>query len=406
MNPLNPRYKRLWCHSPRPEYVLDKDWADRWYIPARVLPLVRPGWDMIVLPGGNHQTARFTRFVCEVVGLKERQILQTSGRDYLLDHGIERELLPDLRRILSDPEWMILPYSITREFRDWTTGCACFIFGDEVGFADKYGNKGILHPAPDMSTPFGELVGECVPGINIPRGFTCRNQAELEEAWRMLSEAGATNLLLKPIFGATGEGILPVRGEADFSGYAFQMGPVVLEERLCASSSCSVQFNGAQLFGDITDQRLQDFAWEGNMVPTHLSRCVQGAVLQSAEQMLAWLGTKGLSGPGGFDFVIEDGAPYLVDMNLGRFTGAHVPKLFRDLYASRSILASWKVNPGEDVFRFWDKLVSRGIAFRPNSSSTGVFPLCYLPGMWGMLLAFGESEAELESLRKEAEECL
>ena len=406
MNPLDPRYKRLWCHSPRPEYMLDEDWADRWYIPARVLPLVRPGSDMIVLPGGNYQTGKFVEFVREVIGLKERQILQTSGEDYLLDQGIRRELRSDLSRMLKSPEWVIMPYSITPQFQEWTAGCCCSVFGDDVEFAGKYGNKGILHPAPDMTTPFGELVGDCVPSVNIPRGFTCRNQDELYAAWEILARAGVESLLLKPIFGATGEGIRSVVQREEVAQYEFPMGPVILEERLRASSSCSVQFNGARLFGGITDQRVQEFAWEGNIVPTHLCSCVQDEILQATNELLSWLGARGLAGPGGFDFVIEDEVPYLVDMNLGRFTGAHAPKIFRDLYASNSMLASWKIEPKKSVFQFWDTLVNRGIAFRPNFSSSGVFPLCYLPGMWGMLLAFGESEVELESLRQEAEDCL
>ncbi len=404
MNLFGSTRRALWCHGPRPEYEKDSDWADQWYIPARTLPLVRPRKDVVVLPGGNDQIREFAAFCARELGFDPAQIKWTSGRRYLLDEGICAELLPELRKITGHGRWTVIPYSVTPQFRAWSKEIGAAVFGDTESFVERFGNKGILHPEIGAPKPRFAL-GNRVPGLLIPKGFICASQPALRGAWGRLKDAGVDSLLLKPIYGATGEGIIRIANKEALEGYEFPMGPVALEELLPAETTCSVQFNGTAVFGAVTDQFVNGWCWEGNMAPSSMPPRLTTYTMMSASRILASLGEEGLRGPGGFDFVIARDRPYLVDVNLGRFTGAHIPKLFREMYAPNARLMSWKADPKVGVHEYGERLRARGIAFERNEGY-GVFPICYLPEMWGMLAAFAESRDELDRLKCEADALL
>lgn len=139
-------------------------------------------------------------------------------------------------------------------------------------------------------------------------------------------------------------------------------------------------------------------------MPSTTSSEFQQELLEMTKRILQWLKPRG---PGGFDFLSVNGKPVLIDPNVGRFTGAHPAKIFRSLYAPRMPFVCWKIEPNKNLGLLWDELNTKNIAFTLSSSRrTGVFPLCYLQGMWGMLIAFGRNKEELMRLRAQAEECL
>jgi hypothetical protein len=409
---FSPKRRRLWCHGPKPEYALDTDWADQWYIGARTLPLVRPQKDGIVLPGGNRQTQEFAEFCIRILGLMPEQVLWTTGRNYLMDDDIREELLVQIQRQVKPGEWEIVPYSVTEPFLRWATQIKAPILGDDEQWVRIHGNKGILHPnaIPQLRDPSLPLLPEEVAGIRLPWGYTCTNKEELIIACDLLQAAGVEKFVLKPAVGTTGEGILVINTKNQITGYAFPMGAVVLEECLPIdidaqgrNISPSIQYLGQKLLGSVTDQTFKGTAHEGNIVPSATSREFQKELLEMAKRMILWLKPQG---PGGFDFLSVQGEAVLVDPNVGRFTGAHPAKIFRALHAPRMPFACWKIDPTKELGAFWDELNTLGIAFTPFSNRTGIFPLCYLREMWGLLVAFGQNRKELARLRTQAEECL
>lgn len=409
---FDPKKQRLWCHGPKPEYALDTDRADQWYIGARTLPLVRPQKDVIVLPGGNRQIQEFAEFCVHTLGLMREQVLWTTGTNYLMDNDIKEELLARIQHQINPGGCEIIPYSVTEPFLRWAAQIGAPIFGDDEKWARIYSNKGILHPnaIPQLRDPSLPLLQEEICGIRLPRGYTCTTKEELIVSYELLQADGVEKFILKPAVGTTGEGILLVDTKSQIIEYAFPMGAVVFEERLRIDTdeqgkniSPSIQYFGRKLQGGVTDQTFKGVAYEGNVVPSATSPKFQKELLEMARRIILWLQPRG---PGGFDFLSVQGRPVLVDPNVGRFTGAHPAKIFRALYAPRMPFACWKVDPAKEIETLWDELNARGIAFTPFSNRAGVFPLCYLREMWGLLVAFGRDREGLARLRTQAEECL
>jgi len=403
----------LWAHSPKPEYELDDDWADQWYIPARVIALVRPGQDYVILPGQNQQLKDYFEFCCQILGIREWQAIWTSGQDYLLDHGIDRELAPMLGQLLGMGDWVIAPYSVTRPFMLWALQYGVKIIGDNESWVSTYSNKGILHPnilngSNPRDLPY---LPDLVPGLQVARGFYCSDSnQQLMDAYLELRKQGVDSMLIKPVTATTGEGITVVPDLQFLSQYQFPMGGVILEEQLTIDHNQdgqiiapAIQYDGMHVYPDIVDQTFQGMAFEGNALPSKTSLWFQAEMKRQTRNILQAIRPKG---PGGFDFLSVKRHPVLVDNNTGRFNGAHPPRIFHHFYAPRTSFASWKISPKISVWEFWERLGRKNLQFIPGKTNTGIFPLCFLPEMWGMLIAFASSRQELNALRAQATECL
>lgn len=395
--------RRLFCHGPKPEFELDDDWADRFYIPARAIPLLCPGSDVVILPGGSEEVRQFWNFCASVLGFEESQAIWTSGRSYLIDDDIESELLPELALRMESDRWEIVPYADTVPFARWARTLPANVFGDSPELSQRF-NKSTLHPKPGEGTVSGAVRRL---GLRVPKGFSCDAATDLVHAATLMERMGIPRFLVKPVWGAAGEGIR----ELDMSGlssYAFPMGPVVLEERLDIDAdegailAPSVQFNGTHLIGAMVDQVLEGMAFAGNRSPSRTSREFQEDATGMARRILRFLRPHG---PGGFDFLSVGGKPILVDPNIGRFTGAHPAKMFVERHVRRKSPHSWKtwkITPTIDTWTLWARLSAKGIALDPKGPDTnGVFPLAWLPGMWGMLIAIADDEVKLSSLQEE-----
>lgn len=149
---------------------------------------------------------------------------------------------------------------------------------------------------------------------------------------------------------------------------------------------------------------MQGFAHVGNIVPSATSQRFKAEVICMCQLVLDAIKPMG---PGGLDFLSVGGKPVLVDPN-PRFTACHPPRIFGEMYAGRRPFLSWKISPSEmlSVGDFWKRLEAAKLAFRPRFGKSGVFPLCYMRGMWGMLVAFGNDRDELLRLRSAANELL
>lgn len=397
---------RVWCHSSCDQFFALGALVEQYYIPARVACLVRPGRDFIVLPR-HPEVVAFWEFCVAKLGVSLDQAFWTSGRNYLLDDDIVQELMPTMRSLVQDRRVALAPYSATESFTRWASAVPAYVFGDTPALAERFANKSILHPRPLVGG--ASFLERMLPGIRVARGYTCDDAVELLRASELLRMLGVERFVVKPVHGSSGDGIEFVDVDHALAAYRFPFGPVVLEERLVIDrddEGCelapSVQYCGERNHGECLDQVMHGAEFVGNTTPSYTSSAFQREALQIAKRLIELIHPVG---PGGFDFLSIAGRPVLVDMNVGRCTGAHPVKFFRDLYAPRASFLSWKVVPTMEVDDMWDRLCTAGIAFTAGAER-GVFPLCWLNGMWAMLIAIGRSREELRHLRDDAEACL
>lgn len=402
-------HRLLFCQGPKPEHFTDPEWEDKYYISARVLGLVRPGIDVIVLPGDNAEVRSFANFIARVIGLEGWQILYTTGQNYLLDADIGYELILTISKLFAEHsgQWLLAPYCGNAAFNYWASRYFpnISVLADDEEWADRMADKGILHPnaIPERRNVLMPYIGHLAQAVT-PRGYTCDSKDELLLGAEMLHKAGIERLILKPRFTSAGFGtFFPT--QAELEAYNFPEGGVVLEEVLNFQGVSSIQFYGTKLLPCPTDQLVRGAVFDGNIVPSRQPIEFQRQLMQAAQSVLDYIQPKGL---GAFDFLDVDGVPYLVDPNLGRWTGGWISRWFHQIHAAWMVYQAWKIHPPSElsVDKYWKRLVSAGVAFIPGSNKPGVFPLCFLSGMWSMLIAFGHNHEELPSLVSEAERLL
>ncbi len=128
------------------------------------------------------------------------------------------------------------------------------------------------------------------------------------------------------------------------------------------------------------------------------------------------------AGLGGFDYLISGNRPMIVDVNTGRFNGAHVPKLFRDMHAPHMQLYCWKSRPPAllTVQAYHRRLVEAHLAFQVGGACggaagsdhsgcycrEGVAILTYLRGLSGLFVALACNATRAEEMARAAQELL
>mmetsp|Transcript_71650 Transcript_71650/g.202536 ORF Transcript_71650/g.202536 Transcript_71650/m.202536 type:complete len:571 (+) Transcript_71650:356-2068(+) len=225
----------IWAQSPKPSYTLE---TQRYAQPSRCIPLLRPGQDLIVLPGAHEGTREAWEFHRDTLGLGEEQAVWTSGSLYNMDDDVDDHIIRQLKEAMTrqpDTKFLLIPYCPTPNFVRWAQPLQdemgadkLAIFAENQEWIEKYGDKGILHrhmSALEMPSVI-ELID---PSINVPRGFVCTTQAELRGARKLLA---GTKVCIKPLAGATGVGILLDVSDEQIETYDFPLGPVNLEELL------------------------------------------------------------------------------------------------------------------------------------------------------------------------------
>lgn len=408
----------LIIQDPKPEYELDlSDPHARAYIPARWAWFLKPK-DIIVLP--EYPGMRdWWDFIRRTFHLSKSQAFFTSGKEFTMS-GELLENVPRIgRRVESFHEGgdvLVFPYSRTERLTAFTETRYPRIVGDPQSWARRHSDKGILHPCPPgVSRPQRLPLLSNVP---VCRGYTCRAEGrEILLAYQALKKSGVKKVIAKARNAAAGDGFVldftPDRLNAEilkvWEGYS----GVALEEMREKFVAGSLQFVGRETFSEPTLQITNGPTYSGNEVPARYSKKARRKIIEVTEKVLAQIKPRG---PGAFDFLVEGGEVFLVDPNLGRTTGGMIGRFFRARYAPHSCYRSWKI-PSEllsrmpDVETFYERLGEKGL--QPNFTRTrnspevsGVFPLCYLKGIWGMLIAVGEDFAQVERFYEEAMECL
>ena len=406
----------LIIQDPKPEYELDlSDPHARAYIPARWAWFLKQ-YDVIVLP--EYQGMReWWNFVRRALGFSNRQAFFTSGKEFTMSGELLGRVAEIGRHVdsVSDEDALVFPYSRTKGLTAYTES-RWSVLGDPRPWARRYADKGILHSCPPgVSRKHGLPL---LTGVPVCRGYTCRaDEGEILLAYRALKRLGVKKVIAKARNAAAGDGFVldftPEKLNAMilkvWEGYS----GVVLEEMRENFVAGSLQFVGRETFSEPTLQITNGPNYSGNEVPARYSKRARRRILEVTETVLAQIKPQG---PGALDFLVEGDEVFLVDPNLGRTTGGMIGRFFRERYAPHSCYRAWKI-PAKlfsrmpDVETFYDRLGNRGLqpdfSSRRNSPEvSGVFPLCYLQGIWGMLIAVGEDFAQVERFYKEAMECL
>jgi hypothetical protein len=319
---LGQERRRIWIHGPRPEY---KKNSQRFNLPSRIIGLLRPNLDMVILPGGHEPTREFWEFSRNVSGLAEWQAMFTSGTIYNMDDDVDDHMVEKMRSIIveSGCGWTLVPYCVTANFTRWASklsGLDVCVFGEELEWVEAYGHKGALHRhvrTPDIPS----LVETIDPEILVARGFTCSSVEDLLLAYQLI---GSRRVVVKPIYGAAGEGILFMSSEDELRTYSFPMGDVCLEEHLNLDLapdgivlSPAMHYNEGDFVGDdLIDQIMKGtsyMGWRKSIVSTQF----QAAARDCLRKFMDYTDPKG---PGGVDFLSVNGRPFLSDLNTVGFS--------------------------------------------------------------------------------------
>ena len=406
----------LIIQDPKPEYELDlSDPHARAYIPARWAWFLKPD-DIIVLP--EYRGMReWWNFVRKVFGFSSRQAFFTSGKEFTMSGELLGRVSEIGRHVdsVSGSDALVFPYSRTKPLTAYTES-RFQVLGDPQSWARRHSDKGILHPTP--SGVFRPQQLPLVTGIPVCKCYTCRaDEREILIAFRALKKSGVRKVIAKARNAAAGDGFV-----LDFTPEKLNAGTlnvwqgysgVVLEEMRENFVAGSLQFVGRETFSEPTLQITNGPNYSGNEVPARYSKRARRKILEVTETVLGQIKPQG---PGAFDFLVEGDEVFLVDPNLGRTTGGMIGRFFRERYAPHSCYRAWKI-PAKllsrmpDVETFYDRLARKGLqpdfALGRNSPEmSGVFPLCYLQGIWGMLIAVGEDFAQVERFYEAAMECL
>ena len=398
--------RRVWCQSPKPEY---KSEAQRYGMPARCIPLVRPSVDLIVLPGNHAPTAAAWSFYRDVLGLQDEQVVWTSGSLFNMDDDMSSETVSALEAKMAEAagaSWLLLPYCPTSNFLRWASplvsrfGGLATIFGETPEWLAEFGDKGLLHrKMSSLETP--SVIEEIDATIAVPAGYVCETVEELLAARELMADI--EHVCIKPLTGATGVGIVLKPSLEELKAYDFWMGPVNLEEYLDLdvdergeAVSPVLHYMGNQFCGDFMLDQIMDGCAYSGWSRTAVSEDFQREAVRA---MTAFLEHAQPTGAGGVDFLSVDGKPLLTDINTGRFNGAHPSKLFHQAHASPGAeFYCWKLSKpemaalsaaGMSMRKMWLRMVEEGLAFHPSTGGEGVFPTVALDGMRFQFLAIG-----------------
>ena len=105
----------------------------------------------------------------------------------------------------------------------------------------------------------------------------------------------------------------------------------------------------------------------------------------------------------GVDFLLQDGVPFLVDLNSGRMNGCHSPKLFLELHAPGQPFRYWRdeIPPdGPTAAVLSHRLQALGLEFTAGAGH-GIALLMVLPGLKGTsgrFIAVGRDSSDLHRI--------
>lgn len=388
------------AQSPKPEYELDDDIYDQFYIPCRMISSINPH-SCILLPRNSvlmDYVAWFNKNYYRSLYGSDSNVVWLDSDHYLLDDNISESVLSQIKTISSDFDSVtVFPYSLTPSFVSWFEKLSNpRLFGESVDFYDRNANKTILHPG------ISKLNLSSVDGLRIPKGISCKDLNDVRDAIKVLG----SNVMIKEAFGAGGAGIFKYDDNFDFS--LLTNFPYLVEQRLNLDTahdgselSLSVQFSGGKLCGVPTRQILHGTHNAGNVIGESNYLHLYDDVINQSQLMLDVLKQDGMQGLGGVDFLFQDGTAFAVDVNLGRPTACHPAWMFLNSHfrnGNKSNFATLELPYDKSINELWESVRSLNLDLKHDSFS-GVFPLYHLQGMTSRWISLDQSgDKALENL--------
>ncbi len=422
------------AHSSLAEYEFDGDDADRYYLPARgvtdAASLNKSGRIPIVIVPPHPTIRDLVHFYERTLnnGIK-LDIIETSDNNYLMDRDIAAspEILSDLSRINKNGGIEIYPYGVTKELLSWAQPLinqGAVLVGDEKKYLDKkwWGHKAGLHRWIDnLDCP--SFADES--GLVVAPGYVAKNHEEIVKACKLL---GTYNVMLKPYILSGGFDMKACTCIEDINNYKIPLMPgennteempIAVEALLDIDRDAygelaySIQFTGDKLIGRLTRQLVHGGThWSGNQIPAETSKEFERKAMDMARKFVAYGKPQG---PGGVDIISVNRKPVIMEINGGRPTGAHSPKMFKNAFAPKAVATIFEKEDqkqllGISVETAWDRLRTRNykhtpLAFDINTQH-GVYPLIWMQGMWSMLISFGDSIPDCRARLEEAKNLL
>lgn len=422
------------AHSSLAEYEFDGDDGDRYYLPVRGLAdapsFAKNGRTPIVIVPSYKPIRDLACFYEKTLnGGQHFQIIETPDEKYLMDQDIAAspEILSELRNRNCRERIELYPYGVTEEFLSWAQPLieeGAVLIGDKKRYLDTrwWGHKGGLHRWIDNldSPSFAEE-----SSIKVADGFVARNKEEIIKACELL---GTYKVMLKPYILSGGFDMKACSNVDDINEYkipAMPGGkegdemPVAVEVLLDIDKdehgelAYSIQFTGSRLVGQLTRQLVHGGThWVGNQIPAGTSEEFESEALNMVSDFLLHGKPQG---PGGVDIVSVKGKPVIMEINGGRPTGAHNPKMFKETFAPQAIFTIFEKEDKVDLLRIdvetvWDRLNSQNynnipLAFNVDTQQ-GVYPLVWMKDMWSMLISFGESFSDCKTKLEAAKSIL
>lgn len=397
-------------HSTAPSFV-NRSPQVRYKIPARSLALADLD-STLVLPD-TPELKELVGFYETVLWREKLDCIWTDDLHFEMDVEIDQneKIKAQLRERCSrlNVPIKISSYSPNKYTTQWVRelGKEVEPWGESANFKQLFRHKRSLHRTiASISTP---ALVEQAEEVRVPKGYICATTEELVQAYWLLKEEGVENFILKPLSGSGGRGITAIDDITQLEQSDLTQ-PSILEERLNldynvltgCERNCSVQFWNGEIYGALTSQLIEGVSWHGAVVPSVESYEFQQDVLNQAKAMLDLFTKYGMKGMGGLDFLSSGGKAYLVDSNLGRYTGIHFGKKFASVHAPKMAFSCQQFPTfASSVFDLWKLLERDGLNFNAETQ-WGVFPLVHLPNLYTMMIAFADSSAEALELIQQA----
>lgn len=410
-------------------YKGDGDVADIRYIPGRTLAGIhRTEGGIFVLP--DYPDVRTyanqldqIRHTLMLRGAAEPELVYIPPTDEILDISIRQNIQLVEERLNKNNHHILLPYSHTDENEAWMQDlrergipidAAIALKSENLESIDNRGGWGHHVWDPDF-VPAPERVH-----IPYPVSWIGRTVEEATEAYqRVADQTGDPRVQLKGVFSAGGfvnvtvtsvedvvreyttfsqHGALGHSGAVELQGFIPDLDP---EKGIFSLQYSTDSFHRHIIDtpGGVGTQILDHHnEWIGNRFnDPHLVQQYGGASHELFDQVSAVL--NGSAAKGGLDIgatrTTKSGL-VVIEHNAKRMTGAHPAiELMQALGVPSDMPAVSKKCEREiqcDLATLWEVLEQSGHAFDPVTK-TGIFPMCWMNGQYGMLMAFGPVES-------------
>jgi isoaspartyl dipeptidase IadA len=305
---------------------------------------------------------------------------------------------------------------------------ASVIIASEAGIADGSSPQGgsptasaaAAQGSASSFNPADSAVEDLQELVYVPKGYVCSSTQDLHKAYDLLVEQTASSRVsLKPVrAGASpGEGSLKCASKQELAYYDFPLGDVIMQEDIALDSAPDGLLllpRLPYLAGDRLGNTVVDMLLVGDQIAGYRPSCLSAEMQQQlAEVSARFLSKVNPKGAGALSFGLSDGKLALLGAQMGTFTPEHFLKMFLERWTEVEDCTyfCWQHVPPKslDVWQFWARLIETGVAFKPGSSTSGVYPLVFLPGVIGTFIAISSEDgsdtngsSHLEDLRAAA----